>query len=157
MNIKVAEDMLYNIYDISKYLEITSSPFPRIAGPWPSSWGIVLEKNMVRWWWWCWRGWWLSGCCKLWWKWWEPIVEDGGGKESGYWGWSWSCFRPVVEGCGGEEDGQGGEGSEQDATNHVEVGEVSEDSVFLEVSKDSAFLEVSKDSVFLEVSEDSVF
>lgn len=29
--------IIYNIYDISKDLEITSSPFPRIAGPWPSS------------------------------------------------------------------------------------------------------------------------
>ena len=68
-----------------------------------------------------------------------------------------NCSRPIVEGGGGEEDGQGGEGPKQDATNHVEVGEVSEDSVFLEVSKDSAFLEVSKDSVFLEVSENSDF
>ena len=50
-----------------------------------------------------------------------------------------NCSRPVVEGGGGEEDGQGGEGPEQDAADHVEVGEVSVDSVFLEVSEDSDF------------------
>ena len=50
-----------------------------------------------------------------------------------------NCSRPVVEGGGGEEDGQGGEGPKQDAADHVEVGEVSKDSVFLEVSEDSDF------------------
>ena len=51
-----------------------------------------------------------------------------------------NCSRPVVEGGGGEEDGQGSEGPEQDAANHVEVGEVSKDGVFLlEVSEDSDF------------------
>ena len=47
--------------------------------------------------------------------------------------------KPVVEGGGGEEDSQGGEGPKKDAADHVEVGEVSEDSVFLEVSEDSDF------------------
>ena len=66
----------------------------------------------------------------------RTFVDDGGGRESGQIIKMImiiimvNCSRPVVEGGGGEEDGQGGEGPKQDATNHVEVGEVSKDSNF---------------------------
>ena len=63
------------------------------------------------------RGWWWQR------KW--PDNEDNHDYNHG------ELFqKPVVEGGGGEEDGQGGEGPEQDAADHVEVGEVSEDSDF---------------------------